>query len=163
MTDYIQRQMAGFMAVGTSTDPVTYSLSSRVWDMRDCYPANILQIDSGLRISFETQIAASGSLLLPLPADYSDASKLFVCLRSNVLVKVVTVMPVAGTSTALLRPGAATDQNGIHSFVARTTSITVSNPSATTATIQYVAFEYPDLTASASWRDGYQTTGVFST
>lgn len=161
--EYIQRQIAGFLAIGTSTDPVTYPLSNRVWDMRDCYPANILQIEDGLKISFETQIAASGSLSLPLPPAYTDAEKLFVCLRSNLLVKVVSVLPVAGTSTALLRPGLTSDQNGIHSFVSRCTSITVSNPSSTTATIQYVAFQYPDLDSSASWRDGYQTTGVFST
>ncbi len=161
--EYIQRQFAGFLGIGSSTEPVNYSLSKRVWDMRDTYPANVLQIADGLRLSFETQIASGGTLTLPLPPAYDTDEKLFVSLRSNVLVKVVTQIPIVGTSAALLRPGAATDQNGVHSFVSRATSITVTNPSAATATVQYTAFQLPDLELSTSWRDGYQTTGVYRT
>ncbi len=161
--EYIQRQFAGFLGVGSNTDPVTYSISNRVWDMRDTYPANVLQVADGLRLSFESQIASLGTLVLPLPPEYDTAEKLFVCIRSNLLVKVATVIPIIGTSSSLIRPGLATDQNGVQSFISRVTSITITNPSATTATVQYTAFQLPDLAASASWRDGYQTTGVYST
>jgi hypothetical protein len=160
--EYIQRQIAGFLGIGDDTDPVLYGFSSRVWDMRDCYPANQLQLADGKKISFETQIAASGSLSLPLPASYASANPLFVLFRATKLVKVVTVDPLLGTSSSLCRPGLASDQNGLQCFCQRITSITVSVPGVDAATIQYMAFEVPDLTLSSNWRQGYQTTGVYT-
>ncbi len=160
MSTFIQRQFAGWIAPGTDTDPVTYPPSTRVWETRDVYPSSILKIEDGLQISFETTLATLGSLVLPLPQLYDSANRLFVLIRSNLLVKLVTIHPVLGTSSSLLRPGADTDQNGFQSFVGRVTSITLTNPSATTATIQYMAYEYPDLTLSASWQNSFQTPGI---
>lgn len=161
--EYIQRQIAGFLGIGHNTDPVTYGLSDRVWDMRDAYPANQLQLGDGKKLSFETQIAASGSLVLPLPSSYDTTNPLFVLFRCTGLAKLVTVDPDLGTSTSLCRPGLAADQNGLQCFTQRITSITVSNPSSTAAiTIAYMMFEVPDLTLSSNWRQGYQTTGVYT-
>lgn len=160
MTVYLQRQFAGWLAPGNDEDPVTYPPQSRVWDLRDVYPSNVLQIDQGLQNSFETTIATLGSLTVALPQLYVSTEKLFVLIRGNKLLKVVTVIPVAGTSSALLRPGLDTDQNGVHCFCSRVTSITITNPSADTATVQYFLFQMPDLSLAASWEQGYQVTGV---
>lgn len=163
MTVYLQRQFAGWLAAGDDTDPVVFPPQSRVWDMRDVYPSNVLQMDSGLQNSFETTIDTLGSLTVQLPQLYDSAEKLAVLIRGNKLLKIVTVIPVAGTSTALLRPGLATDQNGVHCFCGRVTSITITNTSADTATVQYFLYQMPDLTLAASWEQGYQVTGVVVT
>jgi len=160
MTVYIQRQFGGFIAPGTNTDPTTYPASARVWDLKDVYPSSILSLAQGKQISYETTIAASDTLNVSLPFSYVQGNNLFVLIRSNKLVKVQTSLYNGDTSKALIRPGLASDQNGVLCFTDKVQSITITNTTAVTATIQYVAYEIPSLTASDNWRSTYQTTGV---
>ncbi len=151
------------MVPGTSTDLTTSPLTSRIMDFRDVPPSAVMKIDDGLYLSHKNSIGGpGGSYTIPLPLAYTSASRLFFRLRTDVIVKVTTVMPVLGTSEALCRPGIATDQDGVYTFCGRVTSITVTNPTALDATFQFVVFQYPDLTDNDSWRDGYLTTGVVS-
>ena len=127
---YIQRQFSGILVTGTNTDPSTYSIAGRVMDFRDAVPSSVLKIDDGLYANHEYTVGTLGSLALRLPEGYSSANRLFFRIRSDYTLRVVSVLPVLGTSTALWRPGLATDQLGLMTFCGRVTSITVTNPTA---------------------------------
>lgn len=160
---FVQRQFAGFMAPGDDTDPVLFDPTTRVWQLRDTYPSNILKLANGKTLSGSYSIAASGSGTAALPPDYDSANRLWVLIKTSKDLKIVIVDPVLGSSTITTEAGTASDEAGILCFCGRVTSITLDNSAGAAAvTVETVMFEMPDLSDADSWRDGYQTTGVVS-
>lgn len=161
MTIYVQRQFAGWLAAGSDTDPVTYAPSSRVWDLRDGYPSNILKLADGQQCSAEIILGASASQALTLPYQYSSANRLCVVIKTtSTLLKVTTTVPVLGSSVFSVKAGASSDELAFATFTSRVSAITILNSGATSSTTRVFMFEVPDLSDTDSWRDGYQTTGV---
>ncbi len=161
MADYVQRQFAGWMAPGDDTEACTYAPSERIWDFRDVTPSAILKLADGKWVADSRTIAISSSLTLALPADYDTAERLCVNIQTNRLLKAVVVIPVVGTSTALIRPGLSTDQNGLWVSASRVTSIVITNTSSTlTAKVSWALYELPDLEDPDSFLQGYQTIGI---
>lgn len=157
---YIQRQFGADVVTGDDTDLVTSTISNYVWQLTDTNQRYVLVIDPGKYVQGTIDLAASASYSIQLPNTYDSANRLFVMIRSDLTIKVVTVSPFDPTSTFLVRAGVEAGQDGIYSSQGRVTSITVSNPQSETATVEYFLFEQPDLSLADSFRDGQIATGV---
>ena len=103
------------------------------------------------------QLAASGSLTVPLPDGYTNASYLHVTIRCEGLIKIAIASPDHTTSNCLCQ-GSSTSP-GMHQVVEHVNSITITNTSATTAVkIGYALFTLPDISDEDEFR-GLQTDG----
>lgn len=157
----VLRQLATHVVEGAVTDMAT--APNYEFQFVDVHPRFILKLAAGKLVNDYTTLDASASFTIPLPNAYSSANRLFVMLRSNKTLKVTTVSPAHATSVVMLKAGAAATQNGIYTFVDRVTSITLLNPQATVAKVEWFCFEYPDITKASGWRDGDFALGYRST
>lgn len=131
-----------------------------LWRTLDVKPSVALRIDDSKLTLNKFSLAASGSYVLQLPPGYSSAERLAVVLTVVGVVQAVIVSPAVSTSTQLI--ASIDGQAGILSFQERVTSITLSNPTAsTTAYGEYCVFEIPDLTSPDAYRDGTRTIGYY--
>lgn len=158
MNSYFQRQFSSKLIPGSALLASAQSNSATLMDWSDTYPANILLLAEGKSRSGVVYIGASSSQVVPLPVNYTAAARLGVVVTTAATLKLVHVIPLLGTSTVLVR--AMANSNGVYSIVSSTTSLTVFNESATTASYSYMVFEYPDITSQNSWRSGPQSTGI---
>lgn len=153
---YIQRQIQAFLATGDA--PAIAEATTFPWRQRDVRPSLVLVLAAGKQDSDAIRLNAGQSYALPLPSDYDTTRPLFCALKASSAAKVVTVSPAHATSTALIK--AASGYPGILQWTGRVTSITVSNPHATDATlVEYFLHELPDLTLAASFRGGFMAFG----
>lgn len=98
-------------------------------------------------------IAASGSLSVDLPQNYTNASQLFTLILVTGTLKIVTTA-IGRASSAVLVKGTAANP-GVYSVTDRMNTITVSNPdSVNDATIEYMLVPLPDLALAASYLGG---------
>jgi hypothetical protein len=157
---FLQRQINMMMIPGDSTDPGAKSMRSRIFDLVDTYPGNILSLDAASALVQKVQLLASGSQLVQLPEGYSSTQRLGVLIACDQSFKTVVVSPDFSTSTQLVKAG--TNQKALTAWVGTVTSITLTNLSAvTTSQATVVLFQYPeDISDAAAWRSGYQTTGA---
>ncbi len=163
MTDksYIQRQVSMMLA----RDDVSSMMEAEIFPFRqrDVKPSTILKIDPGLRCSQAFSLAAAGTYTVQLPDDYDTAQKLHGIFITNGIILAVTTSPeLTGTSSQLIK-GTAADGRGSWIFQQRITSIVLSNPTAATVLVEYMLFQIPDLTVTASYRDGARTLGYVTT
>ena len=170
---YLQRQISSFIGNDSSPDPVTYGIGDRVWTLQDVYPSKIQVLGDGDVLASEISIATMTTVGLSLPhgyvngGTYATNGTLSFFLRTTQTIKIVTdlLLPTGETTnTVLVRAGIASDSNGFYSFTGRIKSITVTNPQAVAATIEYFSWQYPvDITVAEAWRDGAQTIGTAPT
>ncbi len=158
MSSFILRQFGGFLATGDVTDPVTVALPDKDWEQKDVYPSTILKLDTGKYSS--TQVTVYSNSTVDLPSSYDTANRLSFTLRTNQNLRVTVVSPVHADSVITVFVPA--DQYGFYSICERVTSIALDNVGDGEAAVEYFCFEYPDLDAAASWRDGFQTLGTVS-
>ncbi len=163
MSTYLQRQFSGFLSAEAATDPVTVAYTDRLWELQDVYPSNILKFGAGLysHTAARVDAALSTTHTASLPSSYASTSRLSFTLRTDQNIRVTVVSPDHPDSVVLVY--VPDGETGLYSVVETVTSIKIVNISDTDATIEYVCFQYPDLTDADSWRDGYQTLGVIST
>jgi hypothetical protein len=164
--EFVQRQVTGFLAPGTSTsvsNPNQFDPSAYTWQVQDVYPSTVMKLDPGKYTCGTLTVAAtSGTATVPLPGNYLTARRLAVFISSTATIKAVTVSPAHATSTVMVVAG--TNQSGLLVFNERVTSITLSNVGATAATVSYSTWEYPaDISDPDAWQGGVETIGTVST
>jgi len=106
------------------------------------------------------QIVASGSLTVPLPNGYTNASYLHVTVIAEGLIRVKTTSPDHGSSTTLVQ-GSSTAP-GMHQICEKVTTLTIENTSAATAVkVSYLCVAMPDISDEDYFR-GLQSNGTQS-
>jgi hypothetical protein len=91
----------------------------------------------------------AGSHAIALPAGYTDASVLFMRLKTTAKIKVTVISPTNGTRTMIVAGSTATP--GYCQLQERITSISVKYLAAT-ADITFFTFQVPDLTVSTNFK-----------
>lgn len=164
--DFIQRQITGFIAPGTSTstsNPNQFDQSASLWQVQDVYPSKIMKLDPGKFTSGSLIVPATvGSATVPMPQQYDSDLRLAVFIATTQTIKSVIVSPALATSTLVITAG--TNQSGIFVFNQRVTSITLTNTGSVDAVVSYSTWEYPaDLDSPSAWQSGVETIGTVST
>lgn len=106
------------------------------------------------------QLVASGSLAVPLPDGYTNASYLHVTVITEGLIRVVTTSPDHGSSTTMVQGSSTTP--GAHQFCEKVTTLSIQNTSGSSAVkVAYALIQMPDISDEDSFRglqsDGSQT------
>lgn len=103
-------------------------------------------------------IASLASYTVPLPDGYTNAAYLACNFRCLGRLKFSVVSPSHTTSVAICE--ATTTYPGYYGITDQVTSITITNPTASTVKLRYILVQLPDLSANASYLRGALTTGV---
>lgn len=101
------------------------------------------------KIAQQTVNLTSGTVTLGLPAGYSNANRLCVFIKTTGKVKVTFTSPVNGAQATIVQGSSAVP--GIYCISERVTSIVLKYLSVT-ATVEYFAFQLPDLTVSTNYK-----------
>jgi len=106
------------------------------------------------------QIVASGSLTVPLPDGYVNASYAQLTVIAKGLIRVKTTSPDHAASTTLVQGSAA--RPGMHQCVEHFNSITIENTSSTASVkVHYSLVQLPDISDEDNFR-GLQKDGTWT-
>lgn len=158
---FILRQLALRLMEGEQATPSSRKVLQR---SADVLPSTIPIVADGDFKAEQIVLNATDTYAVPLPQNYTNASKLQCFFKTTKLVKFTVVSPDEGTSNYLVK-GTDDTTNGEHigilAFTGTVTSITITVPAASDdVQIDFAMFMLPDLTLGASYRYGAQTTGV---
>ncbi len=157
---YILRQLDSSTLAGAdvASEALTNDQRQQIVDVN---PRYILQLAGDGKFSSDfTQIAGSGTTFsVPLPQKYVTTNYLHVCLTSDQTIMVSTT-GANGASDVMVRAGI--NQVGVLTQCGPVTAITLTNPGATAANIEWFLFELPNVLSVNGWRDGSMATGTIS-
>lgn len=156
---YVLRQLGSVIVSGAQT-ALAYT-QDMVNQINDPNPRYIMKLAGNGKVTSDSTILSSlASFSVPLPQNYDSTKRLHVTLVSDKTVKVSLVSSVTGSSDFMLRAGLASDQQGISNFCGVISSITVLNPQGSSANLEWMIFEMPDINSTLGWRDGSISTGI---
>ncbi len=156
---YILRQLDSSTLTGAdiASEALTNDQRQQIVDVN---PRYLLTLSGDGKFSSDyTQIAASGVFDVPLPQSYVTTNNLHLCLTSDQTIQVATT-GANRNSTVMGRAGL--NQGGGLTQCGPVTSITITNPQAVAANVEYFMFELPNVLSVAGWRDGALATGTTS-
>lgn len=155
----LQRQVNFVLARGVKA-AIADAVSS-LWRFRDAEPRDKLVLQPGKWSGGSESVSGVGVFTLPFPTDYDPTNRLAVFLACDQPMKFNkfgsegTVKGTRGTDDG--------DHKGIVCFqeiLTAPVTLTGTLGVGVLTHIDYFAFEIPDLSLPASWKDGMQTTGV---
>lgn len=155
---FVLRQIASAVAAGAKT--ALAAADQVVNQVVDVSSRMIMALLGPGKVSADfTQVAATVTFNIPLPQAYVTTNMLHVSLASDQTVEVSwTIGGVV--QNAMIRAGLATDQNGVLVFCGPVTALSVKNPQAVAANVEWLLFELPAIGTVAGWRDGSLATGL---
>jgi hypothetical protein len=105
--------------------------------------------------SFTHTLGATSTFNVPLPAGYTNASRLFVIIRvQNAGVMKVSVVSPDHSNSAVLIGKASSANDAVHSFCNKVTSMALYNPMGAAVKFSIFMLEIPDLTDEDSFLRG---------
>lgn len=162
---FFQRQISAIDAEG-QLDGVPDAVNVP-YRLVDVLPKYILKLGEGTYTSDYIRLNANTTFTVPLPAGYTNTSRLGCIFRSNDRCRLTVVSPDHGTSVFLLKSTNGStdgDHSGIIMWQGTVTSIIVNVPTALVnpALIEYFLYQIPDLADADSYRLGEVALGVVS-
>jgi hypothetical protein len=156
---FILRQLNSSTLYGAdAVESLTIDQRQQIVDMNPRYIMALA--GDGQFTSDYTQVAGSGStFVVPLPQNYTAGQMLHLCLTSDQTIMVTTTGGI-GTQKTMIYAG--TSSLGVLTQCGIITALTITNPSAVAANIEWFMFQLPNVLVNAGWRDGSLATGLIS-
>ncbi len=165
--DTVNRQVYNRLFKGSFEQIADTSPSDLIGAVFDKTLMPALLIDPGKQVYYNYTLLQAESVAVPLPPEYSAASRLYIAVQTDLKARVVLVSPTHGSGTTLLK-GTDSTTLGTHasfwSFQGDVTSLTISVPSTAdggaTTSVQVFMYEIPDLADFESYFDKQIGLGV---
>lgn len=157
---YILRQIDSTTLAGAqSSEAMSNDQRQQIADMN---PRYVMQLAGDGQFSSDfTQIAGSGATYnVPLPLNYTAGQMLHICLTTDQTIMITTTGGPFGTSNTMIYAG--TSSPGILVQCGVITSLTITNPGATAANVEWFMFQLPNILVNAGWKDGSLATGLIA-
>jgi hypothetical protein len=153
---YVLRQLGSTMLIGAETsEAATPDLRHQIVDLN---PRYIMQLSaSGKLLWGQAQVAAAGTLSVPLPQAYVTTNNLHVVFTTDQTLELSTTGG-AGASSVMVRAGL--NQLGVLTQCGPITALSLIGHPTLVANVEWFLFELPAITTVAGWRDGSLATGV---
>ena len=154
MTTYLSRQAHNRLYDGLETS------------LKDAGPPKAYMLDANRRyqlvladgdvVSNVVKLDASDTYTVVLPANYTDASRLAILIRTDAVIKVDIDSPTHGDPLICLVKGTNGTSDGSHYgwFSAQMDVTEMIITAVADAQIAYYLYKIPDLTVAASYREG---------